>query len=59
LYQTTPEVISRHIGDIRRLLHQTGNTIQPSPHKLATLDDLYQYAAEHGIHVPAKIKPAC
>ena len=59
LYQTTPEVISRHIGDIRRLLHQTGNTIQPSPHKLATLDDLCQYATGHGIHVPDKIKPAC
>src|SRR5207245_1673477 len=43
LYQTTPEVISRHIGDIRRLLHQTGNTIQPSPHKLATLDDLCRH----------------
>jgi hypothetical protein len=59
LYQTTPEVISRHTGDIRRLLRQTGNTIQPSPHKLATLDDLYRYATSHGIHVPAKIKPAC
>jgi hypothetical protein len=59
LYQTTPEVISRHTGDIRRLLAQTGNTIQPSPHKLATLDDLRRYATDHGIHVPAKIKPAC
>jgi len=59
LYQTTPELISRHIGQIRTLLHQTGNTIQPSPHKLATLDDLYRYATDHGIHVPAKIKPAC
>jgi Rhodopirellula transposase DDE domain len=59
LYQTTPEVISRHIGDIRRLLHQTGNTIQPSPHKLATLDDLYRYVTDHGIQLPAKIKPAC
>jgi hypothetical protein len=59
LYQTTPEVISRHIGDIRRLLAQAGNTIQPGPHKLATLDDLCRYATSHGIHVPATIKPAC
>ena len=59
LYQTTPEVISRHIGDIRRLLAQAGNTIQPAPHTLATLGDLYRYATGHGIHVPAKIKPAC
>jgi transposase len=58
LYQTSPENISRHIGDIRRLLTQTGNTIQPAPATLATLDDLYRYAAQHGI-IPADIKPAC
>jgi hypothetical protein len=49
----------RHIGDIRHLLRQTGHTIQPSPHKLATLDDLYRYATAHGITVPAQINPAC
>jgi hypothetical protein len=59
LYQTSPAAISRHIGDIRRLLTQTGNTIAPAPARLATLDDLYRYATGHGIHVPAKIKPAC
>jgi hypothetical protein len=59
LYQTRPEDISRHIGNIRRLLHQTGNTIQPAPHKLTTLDDLYRHAAEHGIPTPAKINTAC
>jgi len=53
------EHVSRHISQIRRLLDQTGNTIQPVPHKLTTLDDLYHHATEHGIHVPAKIKPAC
>jgi transposase len=58
LYQTSPENISRHIGDIRSLLTQTGNTIQPAPATLATLDDLYRYAAQHGI-IPADIKPAC
>ena len=59
LFGTSPAAVSRQIGDIRRLLAQAGSTIQPSPHKLATLDDLYRYAAGHGIHVPAKIKPAC
>ncbi len=59
LYQATPATISRHIGDIRRLLAQTGHTIQPAPRKLTTLDDLHRYAADHGIPAPAKIKTAC
>jgi hypothetical protein len=59
LYQTSPADISRHIGDIRRLLAQTGNTIQPATSKLATLEALYRHAAAHGIHVPDKIKTAC
>src|SRR5438876_1730073 len=59
LFGTSPAAISRHIGDIRRLLAQTGNTIQPATSKLATLDDLRQYATEHGIHIPDKIKTAC
>ena len=59
LFQTTPEVISRHIGDIRRLLHQAGHTIQPGPAKLDTLDDLYRHATAHGITTPAEIKTAC
>ena len=59
LYQTSPETISRHISDIRRLLAQTGHTIQPAPATLATLDDLYRHATTAGITIPAKIKPAC
>jgi transposase len=59
LFQTSPAAISRHIGDIRRLLAQTGNTIQPATEKLATLEALYRHAAAHGIHVPDKIKTAC
>jgi DDE family transposase len=54
LFQATPATISRHIGDIRRLLAQTGNTITPAPHTLATLDDLYRYATDHGI--PARTR---
>jgi hypothetical protein len=58
LFQVRPETINRHIGDIRQLLHQTGHAIQPSTRKLATLDDLYRYTAEQGIHIP-QIKAAC
>ena len=61
LYQIRHEDICRHVGDIRLLLHQTGHTIEPQPSttKLATLDDLYRYAAAQGITRPAKIKTAC
>jgi Rhodopirellula transposase DDE domain len=59
LFQARPEDISRHISAIRRLLRQTGNTIEPAPRKLATLDDLYRHAAGAGITIPSKIKPAC
>jgi hypothetical protein len=55
LFQVRPETISRHIGEIRRLLHQTGHTIQPAPARLATLDDLHCLAAAADITIPAKI----
>ena len=56
LFQVRHEDICRHVGDIRLLLRQTGHTIEPSPRKLTTLDDLYRYAAAHGITTPAMIK---
>ena len=59
LYHIRHEDICRHVGDIRLLLRQTGHTIEPSTTKLATLDDLYRYAAESGIPKPAEIKTAC
>jgi len=59
LYQVRHEDICRHVGDIRLLLRQAGHTIEPSPHKLATLDHLYRYAAAQGITKPAEIKTAC
>jgi hypothetical protein len=55
LFQVRPETISRHVSGIRRILHQTGHTIQPAPVKLATIDELYRYAATAGITIPAKI----
>jgi hypothetical protein len=33
-----PETINRRIRDIRQLLDQAGHTIQPGPHRLASLD---------------------
>jgi hypothetical protein len=59
LFQIRPEHVSRHIGDIRRLLHQTGHTIHPATARLATLDDLCTYAAAAGIPIPPKINSAC
>jgi hypothetical protein len=59
LTQLRHEDICRHTSDIRRLLHQTGHTIQPATHKLATLTDLYSYAASHGIKPPQHTPPAC
>ncbi len=59
LYQARHEDICRHVGDIRLLLRQTGHTIEPSTTKLATLDDLYSYAAAQGIPKPAEINTAC
>ena len=59
LYQIRTETLSRNISGIRRLLPQTGHTIQPSPRKLTTLADLYAYATEAGITIPAELKTAC
>jgi hypothetical protein len=59
LLSVRPETINRHIRDIRQLLHQAGYTIQPAPHRLASLDDLYTLAAEADIVLPSQIKTAC
>jgi transposase len=59
LLSVRPETINRHIRDVRQLLQQARHTIHPSPHRLATLDDLYSLATAEGISVPADIKAAC
>ena len=41
LFSVRPETINKRIRDIRQLLDQAGHTIQPGPHRLASLDDLY------------------
>jgi transposase len=59
LLSVRPETINRRIRDIRQLLDQAGCTIQPAPHRLASLDDLYTLAAEADIAIPSQIKTAC
>jgi hypothetical protein len=59
LLSVRPETINRHIRQIRQLLQQAGHTIQPSPHQLANLDDLYNLATAEDISNPPEIKTAC
>src|SRR5690242_12266574 len=59
LFSVRPETINKRIRDIRQLLEQAGYTIQPSPHRLASLQDLSNLAAAEGIVAPTEIKTAC
>jgi hypothetical protein len=59
LFSVRPETISKRIRDVRQLLNQAGHTIQPGPHRLASLDDLYSLAAAAEITLPPEIKTAC
>ena len=60
---TVPRRASRsglvRIRDIRELLEQAGHAIQPSPHRLANLDDLYRLARSTGITIQPETKTAC
>lgn len=58
LFNVRPETINRHIRQTRQLLQQTEYTIQPSPHRLATLDDLHSLATAEGIITTTEIKTA-
>ena len=59
LFSVRPETINKRIRDVRRLLDQAGQVIQPGPHRLTRLDDLYKLAASEGIAIPPEIKTAC
>jgi Rhodopirellula transposase DDE domain len=59
LVSVRPETINRRIRGIRQLLEQAGHVIQPGPHRLASLDDLYSLATKEGIAVASEIKTAC
>jgi hypothetical protein len=58
LFTIRPETINKQLRSIRELLQQAGHTIPPSHDKIATIDDLYRYAAANGITVPSNIKTA-
>ena len=59
LFSVRPETINRRIRQIRELLEQAGHVIQPGPHRLASLDDLYCLATAEGIVIPSQINTAC
>jgi hypothetical protein len=59
LFGVRPETINKRIRDIRQLLDQPGHAIQPGPHQLVSLDDLYSLATAAEITVPPEIKTAC
>jgi hypothetical protein len=59
LFTVRPETINKQLRGIRELLQQAGHTIPPSPDKIATVDDLYRYAAANSITAPPNIKTAC
>ncbi len=59
LFSVRPETINKRIRDIRQLVQQAGYAIQPGPHRLTSLDDLYTLAATEGILIPARTKAAC
>jgi len=54
-----PETINKRIRDIRQLLELAGYAIQPGPHQLASLDELYRFAIAAGIVTPSETKTAC
>jgi Rhodopirellula transposase DDE domain len=59
LFRVRPETVNKRIRDIRQLLDQAGHPIQTSPHRLTSLDDLYQLARSTGIAIQPEIKTAC
>jgi transposase len=59
LFNVRPETINRHIRETRELLQQAEYSIQPGPHRLATVNDLYSLATTEGITTTADTKTAC
>ena len=59
LFSVRPETINRRIRELRQLLDQAGHAIQPGPHRLASLDELYSLGVAEGVAIPAEIKTAC
>jgi hypothetical protein len=53
-----PETINKRIRDIRSVLEQAGQTINPAEHRISHLDDLYDLARTAGITIPESLTPA-
>jgi hypothetical protein len=58
LFSVRPETINKRIRDTRQLQQQASYTIQPGPHRLASLDDLSRLATAEGITISSEIKTA-
>jgi transposase len=52
LFTVRAETINRRLRETRQLLDQAGSAIPPSPHKVDTLTDLYDYATANGVATP-------
>jgi hypothetical protein len=59
LFRVRPETVNKRIRDIRQLLDQAGYVIEPGPHRLASLDDLYNLARSADLDIRPEIKTAC
>jgi Rhodopirellula transposase DDE domain len=55
----TAALMTLHDQQREASLDQAGHTIQPGPHRLASLDDLYKLAISTGIVMWPEIKTAC
>ncbi|WKK27785.1 hypothetical protein QZH56_00320 [Streptomyces olivoreticuli] len=58
LSAVAPQTINRRIRKTHQLLDKIGHTIDPAEHRLATLDDLADLAAQLGITPTPEIKTA-
>jgi hypothetical protein len=50
LFSVRPETMNRRIRDTRQLMEQAGHVIQDSPHRLASLEDLFRPGRRRGHH---------
>ncbi len=52
LFTVRAETINRRLRETRQLLDQAGYIIPPSPHRIDTIPDLYDYATANGVTAP-------
>jgi hypothetical protein len=59
LFSVRPETVNRRMRETLELLEAAGHIVKPAKHRLATLNDLHDFAAANGITTTTEIKPAC